>query len=281
MSEFLPLRITRSNADRGVSAGRVLLEQEPWDPYVGYLTKGGAVAYLRGLLFGEADQELPATNCGIDVAAGGITKGTVYAYPDPPELGYLLALSHGTVSGHSVEFLNFAEVVHLQNEIEPALRYPTRRIVSAEWLGSAMLGALPAAGMPAIAIAGGRVKASAPIYGSMLVVYEVVRHIYAATVTPRLEAAQNKYQSYIYAVWDGGNNYLEYKPPADAEESQSSAAAPRCNLDWLHGGTGTAGGAGYGSNTDIVDSDDPQVTAPALGDIERLWDYCSNSEVPV
>lgn len=269
---YQALRITRG-IPGGEAAGSVLLEQDAWKPYTGFLTKAGAVAYLRSLLFGEPD-DAPTENCG---AAGGVdgnaATGTVYAYPDPPELAYQLHVSNGTLSGQMVEILPFSEIVQFQNSTEAALQYPTRTILAAEWLSKGE-------GLPEILTAGGRVRTKTPVLGSMMVVYEIVRHSREVSVAPRLGATQNSYQNFIYAVWDGGNAYLEYKPPPDAEEGTNGSHLLRCNSAWRSIadllaalGLGTTPGG-----TDITLNPQGPPKAPSLGDIEKSWNYCENRE---
>lgn len=228
MSEFLPLRISRSLAGRETK-NRVLLEQEPWDPYVGMLTKGGAFAYIRNLLFDEGDgvQE----NCGVD--ADGWITGSVYAYPDPAALAYKIGVSHGKLGPRIETELQYAELLQIQNETEPELRYPTTSIISASWVTDALAKDGETMPRPAISTAGGRVRIAAKTYGTILVIYRVIRHTYQVWISPRPTAAENKYQSFIYAIWDGGNNVIEYKPPADAEDGG------RCNSLARYGEGGT------------------------------------------
>jgi len=265
------LNISLSNPTS--SGGSVMIEQNAWSPYTGYLTKGGAVAYLYSLLFGEPDDG-PGENCGATGGVDGNTAtGTVYTYPDPPELPYKFSVSNASVTGLAVEALEFAEVVHIQNTTEARLQYPTRRIISAEWLSKGL-------GLPEIITTGGRVRVRKPTMGSMLVVYEVVRHSREVSVNPRLDSTKNLYQNFIYVVWDGGNNYLEYSPPPDAEEGDSGKDSARCNSKWkslASLGVDDTDGLTLGDTDITLDPQSPP-KAPSLGDIEKSWNYCENSE---
>ena len=252
MSEFSALRITRSRAGQETK-NRVLLGQEPWDPYIGMLTVGGLWAYIRQLLYGEGEgvQE----NCGADEA--GLIGGVVYAYPDPAGLVYDLGISHGDPGPRIETELKYAELLQVQNETEPSLRYPTDEIYSAVWVTDALAKDGETLPRPAISIAGGRVRTATPTYGTILAIYKVVRHTYQVWISPRPTAAENKYQSFIYAVWDGGNNYIEYQPPADAEDGG------RCN-NLIH--------YGEGGTTPSGDCEPPR---PTPQDINYDVDYCS------
>lgn len=269
---YQSLRITRGLSG-GESAGNVLIEQDAWEPYTGLLTKAGAFSYLRSLLFGEPD-DAPLADCG---ASGGVdgnaATGTVYTYPDPPELIYQLHVSNGSFVGYMAEVLQFSEIVQFQNTTEAALRYPTRTILAAEWLSKVD-------GLPDIITTGGRVRTKKPALGSVMAVYEVARHRRDVSVFPRLGATKNSYQNFIYAVWDGGNSYLEYKPPPDAQEGTGGAYLMRCNPSWgsiadllAALGLGTTLGG-----TDITLNPQELPKAPSLGDIEKSWNYCENRE---
>jgi hypothetical protein len=265
------LNISLSNTTD--SGGSVMIEQNAWSPYTGYLTKGGAVAYLYSLLFGDPE-DAPAENCG---ATGGVdgnaATGTVYTYPTPHTLQYKFAVSNANITGPFVEFLEFAEVAQIQNTTEVRLQYPTKRIISAEWLSKGL-------GLPDIIITEGRVRVKKPTMGSMLVVYEVVRHTWEVAVNPRLDSTKNVYQNYIYAVWDGGNSYLEYTPPPDAQEGDSGSDSAECNSKWKAlTSLGLDPDSGYTSgDTDITLDKDNIPVAPSLGDIEKSWNYCENKE---
>jgi len=252
MSEFLPFRITRSLA-RSETKNRILLEQERWDPYIGMLTKGGVVAYLHGLLFGE--ESGVEKRCGVDEE--GNVSSDIFAYPDPPDLGYHLGISHGVLGPRVITDLVYAELLQIQGVTEPALRYPTREILSAEWVTDAFAVDGEALPRPVVSITDGRVRIAQAVYGTMLVIYRVVRHSYAATISPRPEAAENRYQSYIYAVWPGGTNYRAYELPPAVENGG------RCNL-----------------NGDDVDIDSPDGCRPPSVRPEDLHydvDYCDGT----
>ena len=83
--QYHNLRLPYRWPDRRSGDDFVLLEQEPWDPYVGYLTKLGVIAYLNALLF-EGPEVLP--NCAYN---GGMFSKAIYAYPSRPDLNYQAA----------------------------------------------------------------------------------------------------------------------------------------------------------------------------------------------
>lgn len=246
-----PLTLTLSPEDIN-TRDRVLLEQEPWDPYVGMLTKGGVVVYLYDLLFGEEDNV--STDCGVDEYAG--VSGVVYAYPDPKDLNYHIGISHSDPGEPIITELQYSELLQVQNEKAPILRYPTDEIISAEWITDAFtVGGQPLP-RPIIHTSGGKIRISEAVYGTILVIYKVVRHTYSVYILPRPTAIENKYQSYVYAVWDGGNNYLEYEPPKTVEDGGD------CNLS-RHG------------EGDISTPEDCEPPLVSPEDVHYDVDYCS------
>lgn len=248
---YQTLSITRSN-QREESSAYVLLEQEPWDQYVGMLTKGGVVAYLNNLLFGDEKQE---EDCG--VAEDGTISSLIYAYPSPASLNYRIAISHGELGERIVDEVEYAEILQIQMEQNPTLRYPTSSIISATWVTDSFATDGEALARPAISIAGGRIFISKSVYGTILVIYRVIRHTYDGTILPRPDAAENKYQSFVYAVWDGGNNVIEYQLPADAEDGG------KCNNRYKRGQGGT----------EPPKDCEPPIATPE--DISVDVDYCS------
>lgn len=267
-SQYTALRITRGlSSASGIARGSLLIEQEAWSPYVGYLTRGGAVAYLQALLFGEPE-DAPPPNCGI--GPDGRITAEIYTYPDPPELLYNIAATNGSVGLGAVEDLNYTEIIQVQGERTPALRYPTRSIISAEWVRDAYTRLGVTVPVSPLAIADGRVTLDAAgLYGTMLVTYRVHRRRHTVTIPPLPDDPDNRFKSFIFANWDGGNAVAEFKPPADAEDSASSEADGRCNTDYL-----SALGNGYGiAGLQIADDDDPPVAKPE--DINYTIDYCS------
>jgi len=232
--------------------GGVMLEQEPWDPNMGYLTKAGAVAYLNALLFGDPEEDL-IENCGADV------QSTVYAYPEPSNLQYSIAITHGVLGEAREEILEYAEVIQVQQETDINLQYPTTNVISAEWLTDAFNLDGDTLPTPDIIISGGSVAVESRVDGSLYVIYEVFRHIYSVAVPEREDAEENNYQSHIYAVWAGGNNVIEYDLPADLEDGGS------CN-NFVGSGV-------------VFPPDEPEPPRAYPEDQQKYTDYCTGEEI--
>jgi hypothetical protein len=192
----------------------VLLEQEPWDPYVGFLTKLGVVAYLNKLLFQGPDL---AENCGWD---GDTLSRQIFGYPSRRDLNYTAGCSHGTLGPRRVQEVDYTEAIQCNLELEPELTYPALSVTRFAWVGDAYSPLGDVLARPAVTINANGIKIATKVYGTLLVTYKVCRHIYSIAIRPRVGATENKLQSFVYAVWSGGNTYLEVKPPAGAEDGE-------------------------------------------------------------
>ncbi len=110
----------------------------------------------------------------------------------------------------------------LRTELET--KYPPLAIVSYSWLGDAYSPAGEVLTRPEVTISGGLIRIAAPVYGTLMVNYSVLRHLYTLDTPLRPEAVENAAQSHLYACWDGGNTVLAIKQPDGAEEGA-------CNYD--------------------------------------------------
>lgn len=237
------------------AAGSLQLEQEGWGRYVGYLTRVGVVAYLKNLLFGDEDYDTEASNCGPD--ADGHVRKSIFAYPGPAELHYLIGISHGEIGERIVEELDYAEVLNLQEDQAVSLKYPCRQLLSTTWLIDAYDSDGETLPEPDIVIKqDGNTKSFATsTYGALLVVYRVLRHRYRIDVPPRENAGENSLQSFVWAVWTDGTNYMEVSLPDDKEPGS-------CNNSFRgHGHIGTPG------------PDRPESVPPE--DEDTFFDYCT------
>jgi|GEM_PF-7075193 hypothetical protein len=188
----------------------VRLEQEPWDPYIGSLTRFGVLAYLNAMLF-QADEPEP-------YCAGDSPTLTVYAYPSRADLNYLAGASWGTLGPRRVQEVLYTEALQLDLELEPELKYPALSIERYVWVGDAYSPAGDVLVRPAVTISGSGITIAEKVYGTLLVTYRVCRHLYSLAVQPRPDAEENRLQSFVFTCWDGGNNYIEIEAPEGAEE---------------------------------------------------------------
>lgn len=192
----------------------VQLEQKPWESNVGKLTKGGVWAYLDSLLFGDPEEDLEE-NCGMNT--DGSVNSTIYAYPFPFELPYYINSTRGTLGEKQINQLQYSEIIQVQSGTAPSTTYQTDNIISADWIFDPIDTNGNIKPQPSITWNGGKLDdISDGIYGSILIVYDVVQHVYPFTIFSDEELTENKYSSFIYAVWEGGNNVIEFVPSDDA-----------------------------------------------------------------
>ncbi|MFA6135482.1 MAG: hypothetical protein WC869_15830 [Phycisphaerae bacterium] len=189
----------------------VLLEQEAWDPYINYLTKAGVFAYLNARLF-----QAPAPPAFCSAADGSYSK-TVFAYPSPAALPYQIGVAVGVISECSIAFLDYAEAIQCDLQAELTPKYPVQEITSYEWVGDAYDQNGAVIPRPAVRISGKALALSQPVYGTLLVVYKVIQHRYTVSITPRPGAKENRLTAFAWAVWNGGNTYLDVEAPSGAK----------------------------------------------------------------
>ena len=82
-----------SHAAERVPEQLLLVEQEAWKPYTGYVTKGNMVRYLANMLYGDAYQA--KIDCGL---AGDYAAAAIYVYPLRDDVQYQLLTTHGQLS---------------------------------------------------------------------------------------------------------------------------------------------------------------------------------------
>ena len=191
----------------------VLLEQDPWEPLLGYVTKFGVYATINSILFQEDE---PEPNC-----PHTIIDGNVYAYPSREDLNYIIGCSWGSLSSRRVQTLEFSEEIQVDLELELGLKYPALEIVSSGWIGPVYTseGDIVNPNPEATVTTDG---ASLPekVYGTLIITYKVCRHTYDLNIQPRPDAKENQLQSFVYACWDGGNTYMEMDIPEGSETEE-------------------------------------------------------------
>lgn len=243
---FKSLTITVSN--RRSTKDFVLIEQEPWDPFIDTLTKLGAVAYLNKLLFDKGDGA--KLNCS---TLDGLCSPMLYVYPSRPDLVYRLAVTWGNLGKRTIKKLAYTEVIQssLEDRFNP--KYPTEEIIKCVWAGDAYNKDGELIGLPEVTIVGDEIRLSEKVYGTMLVTYWVYQHRYGVAIRNRPAAIENKMQSFAYAIWKGGNKVEKIKIPDMAESG-------KC-----------ANGGGIGHFTR-----EPKDPGPVDPEDERIYiDYCT------
>jgi hypothetical protein len=234
----------------------IMLEQETYINYVGYVTKAAAVRHLANLIYQKHNDV--QVNCG--VTAGRLGIG-INAYPYFPDLNYRLLCSYGTLSDPTILEVEKKETVQLHLETEVNVRYPVLAILSAEWLNSAYDANMEMIPQPAILIGDDvkSVRSAIPCYGSVEVTYTTVVHCYALDIVAR-ERLEDKYSSVVYAVYDGGLVWLETTSPTGADDTDGDCA--------------------WGSTVNSIPTDQrPKKPNPEYADKWRLINYCTQKKI--
>jgi len=257
----------------GIGLGSVLLEQEAWQPYVGYVTKVKALQWLRSFIWGAA---FPTSNCHSD--SPGFSK-TIYAYPSSPGLNYKFGVSRGVISERVIQELVYTERLqaNLQRRLQPS--YPPLLIQSYAWDGEVYT----AAGevirpKPTIFLRSKGFDIDGEVYGTLITTYRVYRHTYVVNIQPSTQYAEKKFQSFFYAVWFGGTAFLEIETPMDAEDKDKVECKNR-----LADGTGVLspfgvvaiGDTDIGSEFDVEEDEQERYQRQVQPEDENQYiDYC-------
>lgn len=241
----------------------LILEQKGDAPLTGTVSAANMVRFLGRMLYGsdtENDWQETA-DCGMD---GTNMVSGVYAYPSPAELAYQIETTHGTLSERVIEEVEHTEVIALSMDDEAQTKYPVLEIVSVEAQGDLFDGYGGIIPLPAITWTGDRIRLSRPVYGSIRVVYRMLRHAYDLTVPRRdpMTTTENFYSSVVYAWWKGDGTWLEIEPPPGAEEFAADE------------------GCGWGSGSINDPEEDPPTRPQAAGaDRSIVIDYCTNEVI--
>lgn len=255
--------------------GFLLLQQEAWDPYVGQLTKMQVFAWLSKIIFQAAT---PSAYCPPD--APGFSK-TIYAFPSTPDLNFKIGCSNGQLNSAIIEIIDFTELVRVNLNRNPALKYPALSVISYAWEGDVYNKKGEIVGSPDIRLVNKSPILRQDVYGSLRVTYTVYRYAYTLSVQPREEYQEKKFQSFVYAVWQNGSTYLEVEAPVGAEQEK----IPCNNIlgGGINGGIGQFGAFGVvpGSTTggELETDDDPYQGRVSGSDEDRYIDYCTQKEI--
>jgi hypothetical protein len=193
----------------------VLLEQEPPDVDVNYLTKLGLIKALYGMTF-NSSLSITTENCG---SSDGSYETVIYAYPYPQELPYRTGISWGNMDYDFIkDTISYVEIIQsdLKTELNP--KYPILQITSYQWIGDVYNQDGIVIPSPNLQLINNVITLSSSVYGSLFINYKTVQHKYAVVVYPRESVDSNKLQSFAWATWERGNTVLDLSPPDGAEE---------------------------------------------------------------
>jgi len=248
------------------TGGSLLLEQESWDPYTGHLTKMQIIGWLGRILF---RRKAPGNNCPPD--GPGFEK-YIYAFPYPQSLNYKIGCSHGVLGARIIQNLEFSELVQCDLKLNPPMKYPAIAIKSYSFIGDCYNSKGEIVAPPSVTIRENILTLSAKVYATLRVSYLVERHTYRVAIREREEYHNKKYQSFIYAVWPGGAEFIEIDAPLGADDQE-----PECNN--IFGGGGNFDDLPLPGGTNIEDGEleiEDEPYGPVSGSDDYIdVDYCS------
>lgn len=234
----------------------LILEQEEWEDGVGVVTKEYIVKHIASLLgYGSTP---PTIECGVNSL--GYYESAIIAYPYDADLVYDIGISHGYMADNPTIYREtITQSVDFSHSKTQALDYPVHEEGSLTWL----MGPWDYEGNDVdpteLAFSGNTATTTTKVYGTAAAVYETIAHRYSITV-PARGAVENKYESVVWARWDGGYTYEELTSPDNAEDAEDQEVT--CY------------------DTVSISSDDP-FTAPYADDSNETVeiDYCTQTEI--
>lgn len=204
-------------------AGLIIMEQLDWMPYVGGLSRFAMATYLAGLIY-DSEIYQPYYDCGV---VDGRYQTIVYVYPLVAGLNYQAYLSYGELGERRVEMAEMQESVQVKLNTSFDIKYLVDEIISYEWQGDCYDRDLAVVPAPVLRVSSDRrsIMIGAEVYGTVNLKYRTERHTYSVAVTRREEAAENRYSSTCFCVYDGGPpEHLVLSPPPGAEEFDGDCA---------------------------------------------------------
>lgn len=215
------LSISLGNPNTTGDRPTLRLEQKPWDGDIGMVTKADMINYVGNMLYENGEESdvnkwRPDVRCGLDGDGCGIV---VYAYPSTRSLRFQIGASYGELSAGEKEEINILEMVSLAMQDEFTTDYPPLEILDAAPRGNLYDKNGAPVPMPSITIAGDKVVLGRKVYGSMAVLYRVLRYKHALTIERRSidTTIENFFSSVCYAWWSGDGTYIEIEPPPGSE----------------------------------------------------------------
>lgn len=241
----------------------LMIEQEEWKPYTGYVTKANIVKWLANALYGAEDEVY--VDCGM---IGDHFVCGIFAYPFERGLAYRLETSWGELSERAEEEIEVKEIVNVGLKkdngrvySEEQLHFPAHAILETKWLSRPFDAEGNQTISPAITADDRNLRFSSPVYGAVEVTYMTIRHAYILNVPKRVGSIENHFSAAVYGIYSGGIKWIEVEPPPGAEEM---------NLD---------ADCGYnrpGSNVSFTDDEEGPIDQPERHANRRIvQDYCS------
>jgi len=249
----LTINFTASAADRDRSV--VLESTQRFNPDPLPLTKGSLYFILLSKINPTASNR--AWWMGDD-------KRWINAYPSPPDLPYRFGVSYGSHGERRVHDGEYTEVIECNMDSVIIPKRYVMEMYSWKWLGQAYdsEGAhIDPAPFTRLSEDGKRLLIDVKVYGLISISYRRIYHLYLLGLPEynlsRYEEPDEKYVTYAYAAWDGGNTYVgvERKTPPV--------------------GTPSGGGGGI-----IIDDEDGGGDGYIKGEDEiHEFDYCTGEEL--
>lgn len=252
------LSITYNGPEASGGLGLLQIEQQPWAPYTGKVTRAEMVRYLSALLYGGEYQS--SIDCGL---VAGAVVCVVNVYPRVADLVYQFQTSHGTLSGRSVEMVKETEAMSFALTTEVTPSHPVRAILAVEWISECYNADGAVVDQAQLSTDGSTITIPTPVYGSVSVTYRTERHSYVLNAPRRDDAIDNFYSAAVFGVYDGGVDWLTIEMPPGIETFEADAGAY----------------CGWGSTASVTDDDPDYPVTDGKHTRTTDVDYCSQETI--
>lgn len=207
--------VTFSNPSSSSSEKLLTIEQEGWEVFMGTVTAANMIRYIRQLMFGEAEDVY--VDCGLDGDGNVVT--VVHVYPLRKDVGYRLMTSYGNLSHTPTITDDYKEqIIEFTNSDEASLTYPCFGVAEREWLGTVYDADDNPIRDPAITYEGRTLSLPQKVHGTVKLKYKMYRKSYSLTIEPREDETESAFSAAVYAVYDGGIEWLVLSTPPGAED---------------------------------------------------------------
>lgn len=205
----LTIQFTRPSVVR--EAVFVLLEQEPIDKDINYLTKLQAVDALNYFVSGSG---YPKEYCTENV----VVKNA-YAYPWPADVNYQCSVTKGDISRSGAIAVAIEQTIHCDLSDVLSTSYPVHSITQYEWMTDTYDAEGNEQPKPALILAGSKIAVPYKIFGSVRVVYQTMQDKIQIQIAYNNEVISGAtLDPYLICVWPGGHDHLKISF-ADGEET--------------------------------------------------------------
>jgi hypothetical protein len=209
------LSISFASPEISVLSDVLKIVQKPWESKTGLLTKAKFYTAVNSLLQGSIFEN--PIDCGFN--SDGSLTSTIYVYLEDSDFPYVLKTSYGVLGSKYGENAAHEEIIQFSYGDSSTLEFsPKTGSVSYSWIGDVYDYDGNIISEPTVSINEKTVALSSKVYGSLKVNYTAFRHVYTLTAYPREDTEENIFSAVVYALYEGGIEWLSLTEPPNADD---------------------------------------------------------------